>query len=77
VSSSPLYLPIETRDLYIGFFSIGAYQEMLGGSGGAKHCVIPEASELIVDRDEHGAYTFDIWPGQDPGRVLDALGYRS
>ncbi len=77
VSSSPLYLPVVTQDLYVGFFSIGAYQEMLGGSGGAKHCVIPEASELIVDQDAQGRYTFDLWPGQDQRRVLDALGYRS
>ena len=49
-SDSPLYLPVETRDLYIGFFSIGAYQEMLGGVRGSKHCVLPEANELIVDR---------------------------
>ncbi|MCP5101444.1 MAG: arginine decarboxylase, partial [Chloroflexi bacterium] len=42
-SKSPLYLPVETDDLYIGFFSIGAYQEMLGGVRGSKHCVLPEA----------------------------------
>ncbi len=74
-SATPLYLPVTTQDLYIGFFSIGAYQEMLGGSGGAKHCVIPEADELIVDRDPDGGYTFTVWPGQDPQRVLAQLGY--
>ena len=41
-SQSPLYLPIETDELYIGFFSIGAYQEMLGGVKGSKHCVLPK-----------------------------------
>jgi arginine decarboxylase len=77
VSTAPLYLPVVTDELYIGFFSIGAYQEMLGGSGGAKHCVIPEANELIVDRDAHGQYTFELWPGQDPSRVLSNLGYKA
>jgi arginine decarboxylase len=74
-SQSPLYLPVETKDLFIGFFSIGAYQEMLGGVGGSKHCVIPEADELIIDRDEKGGYRFQVLPGQDPGKVLKNLGY--
>ncbi|MBU1878983.1 MAG: arginine decarboxylase, partial [Chloroflexi bacterium] len=53
-SQSPLYLPVDTRDLYVGFFCIGAYQEMLGGVKGTKHCVLPEAVELVVDRDDDG-----------------------
>ena len=74
-SQAPLYLPVETKDLYIGFFSIGAYQEMLGGVGGSKHCVIPEADELIIDRDEEGRYQFQVIPGQNPAKVLRNLGY--
>ena len=74
-SQSPLYLPVEAKDLYIGFFSIGAYQEMLGGVRGSKHCVLPEANELIVDRDSHGAYQFQILPGQSFRDVLRNLGY--
>ncbi|MBL7064075.1 MAG: arginine decarboxylase [Anaerolineae bacterium] len=74
-SQSPLYLPVETQDLYIGFFSIGAYQEMLGGVRGSKHCVLPEANELIVDRDDDGRYQFQILPGQSAGDVLRNLGY--
>ena len=74
-SPSPLYLPVETDDLYIGFFSIGAYQEMLGGVRGSKHCVLPEAMELIVDRDENGRYLFDLIPGQTEADVLRNLGY--
>jgi arginine decarboxylase len=74
-SSSPLYLPVETEELHVGFFSIGAYQEMLGGVRGSKHCVLPEASELIVDRDEDGRYRFQLLPGQDWDDVLENLGY--
>ncbi|MBK8985021.1 MAG: arginine decarboxylase [Chloroflexi bacterium] len=74
-SQSPLYLPVETDDLYIGFFSIGAYQEMLGGVRGSKHCVLPEAMELVVDRDGDGRYTFDLLPGQTTADVLRNLGY--
>ncbi|MFQ5615735.1 MAG: arginine decarboxylase [Anaerolineales bacterium] len=74
-SPAKLYLPVETNDLYVGFFGIGAYQEMLGGAGGSKHCVIPEANELIIDRDEDGNYVLQLLPGQDPENVLKNLGY--
>lgn len=74
-SLAPLYLPVETQDLYIGFFSIGAYQEMLGGVGGTKHCVIPEADELVVERDASGQYVFQLLPGQNLNKVLGNLGY--
>ncbi len=74
-SAAPLYLPVETEDLYIGFFAIGAYQEMLGGVGGSKHCVLPEANELLVDRDTAGRYQFHILRGQMYTDVLRNLGY--
>ncbi len=75
-SQSPLYLPIETDDLYLGFFSIGAYQEMLGGVRGSKHCVLPEAYELIIDRPQPNTpYQFEVIRGQTPADVLTNLGY--
>ena len=74
-SNSPLYLPVETEDLYIGFFSIGAYQEMLGGVGGSKHCMLPEADELIVDQDVSGRLVYELIGGQNSAEVLRNLGY--
>jgi arginine decarboxylase len=74
-SRVPLYLPVETEALYIGFFCIGAYQEMLGGVRGSKHCVLPEAFELLVEQDEQGQYQFLIMPGQTANDVLQNLGY--
>lgn len=74
-SQSPLYLPVETDDLYIGFFSIGAYQEMLGGVRGSKHCVLPEAYELIIDHEANGRHCYEIIHGQTPDDVLRNLGY--
>lgn len=76
-SNAPLFLPAETDDLYLGFFSIGAYQEMLGGVRGSKHCVLPEAVELIVDQEETGDYTYTTLPGQKATDVLENLGYRA
>ncbi len=75
-SRSPLYMPVDTEDLTIGFFGIGAYQEMLGGVKGSKHCVLPEAYELLIDRNDDGAYTFQTIRGQTPADVLGNLGYR-
>lgn len=74
-SHSPLYLPVVTEDLYLGFFSIGAYQEMLGGVRGSKHCVLPEAYELLIDRSPDGDYQFEVLPGQTAEDVLTNLGY--
>lgn len=74
-SAAPLYLPCETDELYVGFFGIGAYQEMLGGVRGSKHCVLPEAYELIIDRDDNGRYQFEVLQGQTAADVLRNLGY--
>ncbi len=71
-----LFLPVDTAGLTIGFFSVGAYQEMLGGVGGTKHCAIPEADELIIDRNGQGELVIELVEGQDQGRVLRNLGYR-
>jgi arginine decarboxylase len=74
-SRSALYLPVETNDLYIGFFGVGAYQEMLGGVRGSKHCSLPEAYELIIDRRDDGRYQFEVMPGQTTADVMRNLGY--
>ena len=75
-SRSPLFLPAVTENLYVGFFGIGAYQEMLGGVRGSKHCVLPEANELIVERDHRGDYLYTVLPGQNATDVLRNLGYQ-
>lgn len=75
-SNSPLYLPVQTDNLYVGFFAIGAYQEMLGGVRGSKHCVLPEAYELIIDRNEAGEWEFEVLEGQTTNDVLNNLGYQ-
>jgi arginine decarboxylase len=74
-SQAALYLPADTNDLYVGFFCIGAYQEMLGGVRGSKHCVLPEATELVVDRVNDSAYQFRLISGQTINDVLRNLGY--
>ena len=80
-STVPLFLPdmaaaeLAERPLHLGFFSVGAYQEMLGGVRGSKHCVLPEATELLIDRDDDGGFVCDIVPGHTSEDVLHNLGY--
>lgn len=80
-SAVPLFLPDlsaeELRDtpLHLGFFSVGAYQEMLGGVRGSKHCVLPEATEILVDQDDDGDFACEILPGHTTEDVLHNLGY--
>jgi hypothetical protein len=47
----------------------------LGGVRGSKHCVLPEANELLIDRDHDGSYRFQVLPGQTIADVLRNLGY--
>lgn len=80
-SSVPLFLPdldtaaLPDHPLHVGFFSVGAYQEMLGGVRGSKHCVLPEATELLIDRNTDGDFVCDILPGHTTEDVLHNLGY--
>jgi len=72
----PLSLPVETADLIVGFFDCGAYQETLGGRHGAKHCMLPEGPEIILDEDATGRIVVEALPAQDAACVLGSLGYR-
>ena len=80
-STVPLFLPylsaadVREQPLYLGFFSVGAYQEMLGGVRGSKHCVLPEATEILIDREADGCLLCDIVPGHSTEDVLHNLGY--
>ena len=77
----PLFLPalspaeLDETALYVGFFSVGAYQEMLGGVRGSKHCVLPEATEVLIDRNPDGTWDCEVLPGHTTDDVLRNLGY--
>jgi arginine decarboxylase len=70
----PKVEPDETQ--YIGFFHTGAYQESLGGYGGIQHCLIPAPKHVLIDRDEDGNITTELFaPEQDSETMLKILGY--
>lgn len=71
-----LYLPVDTEELYVGFFGIGCYQEILGGIGGVKHCLLPEANELLIEQNASGDLSYTVLPGQTYPTILSLLGYK-
>lgn len=74
-----IYLPKfkKEKPLYIGFFNTGAYQETIGGFGGLQHCLIPTPKHILIDRDENGALTTEVFaPQQTSEQLLNILGYK-
>lgn len=73
-----IYLPKYNKDkpLYIGFFNTGAYQETIGGFGGLQHCLIPSPKHILIDRDEDGNLTTELFSEQQKSEdLLKILGY--
>jgi len=73
-----IYLPrySRTEPLYIGFFHTGAYQETIGGFGGIHHCLIPQPKHLLLDRDENGKLTVEVFAQEQKAEdMLKTLGY--
>lgn len=68
--------PHDAEPLYLGFFHTGAYQDLLSGYGGIKHCLIPSPKHVIIDRDEKGNFFDYVYRHeQTVDDMLDILGY--
>lgn len=73
-----IYLPEfkKNKELYVGFFNTGAYQEAISGYGGVKHCLIPSPKHIIIDKDDEGNVTHYMdRPEQSSNDMLKILGY--
>ncbi|AEE18245.1 arginine decarboxylase [Dokdonia sp. Hel_I_63] len=73
-----IYMPKYKKDkpLYIGFFNTGAYQESIGGFGGLQHCLVPSPKHILIDRNEDGEITTEIFAEQQTSeQLLGILGY--
>lgn len=76
--SNAIYLPKYNpkNKLYIGFFNTGAYQDTLGGFKGLQHCLIPSPKQIIIDKDNKGNLTAEIFSEEQNSKdVLKILGY--
>jgi arginine decarboxylase len=71
-----LFLPKTRKEMYIGFFHTGAYQESLSGVGGIHHCLIPTPRHILIRRERDGQAHVDIlYEEQNSKQVLKILGY--
>jgi arginine decarboxylase len=74
-----IYLPKydQEKPLYIGFFNTGAYQETIGGFGGLQHCLIPNPKHILIQKNEQGEITTEIFKEQQTSdELLNILGYQ-
>lgn len=76
--SYQVFLPeVDDKEpLYLGFFHTGAYQESLSGYGGTKHCLIPAPKHVLINKDEAGNISYEVFADQQqPEDMLRILGY--
>jgi hypothetical protein len=66
---------VETDGLLVAFLEIGAYQDILGGEGGAKHCLLSEGATIIIGGDPEHPMRVSYQPPQPTESVLRHLGY--
>jgi arginine decarboxylase len=75
-----IYLPKFNKDkpLYIGFFNTGAYQENIGGFGGLQHCLIPQPKHILIDKNDQGKISTEIFAKEQTSEnLLSILGYNN
>ncbi len=70
----PLLLPKSDGGLIIAVFGVGAYQAMLGGKGGAHHCLNPEMKRVIIEQEGDQLVT-RVVEEQSLSQIMTALGY--
>jgi arginine decarboxylase len=73
-----VFLPMinDEEPLYVGFFHTGAYQESLAGYGGIQHCLVPAPKHVLIDRNEDGEITTQLFASQQTEEsMLKILGY--
>lgn len=75
-----IYLPKYNKEkpLYIGFFNTGAYQETIGGFGGLQHCLIPSPKHILINRNDDGSISTELFSEQQKSEdLLKILGYEN
>jgi arginine decarboxylase len=72
----PLVLPESGSGMIIAVFGVGAYQSMLGGKGGAHHCLNPEMKRVVIEQEGEQLVTHVI-EEQSLSQIMTALGYQT
>lgn len=78
IHNNKLFMPDLQGDepLHIAVFNTGAYQEALSGYGGIKHCLIPSPKHVILNRDDKGMISTEVFQQeQNSEEMLKLLGY--
>lgn len=76
--TNQVFLPrlSENEELYMGFFHTGAYQESIGGYGGIQHCLIPAPKHLLINKNEKGELTYELFAQEQKAeQMMKILGY--
>lgn len=79
VNGDDVYMPELDygEPLFIGFFNMGAYQEALSGYGGLKHCLLPAARHILINRNEQGELSVELFADEQlSANMLQTLGYQ-
>ena len=69
-----LPLPRFRPGMVLAVFGVGAYQAMIGGRGGAHHCLNPEMRRIIIEQEGERLILREI-PPQGLQSIMSALGY--
>ncbi len=69
-----LALPRFQPGMVLAVFGVGAYQAMIGGRGGAHHCLNPEMRRVIIEQDGDQLVLREVLP-QGLQAMMTALGY--
>ena len=71
-----LLLPDVGAGQVLAVFGVGAYQQMIGGRGGAHHCLSPEMRRIVIERDGDVLVVREV-AQQSLGQIMGHLGYRA
>ena len=75
-NNGSIYMPVieKTKDLHIGFFNTGAYQEALGGFGGLQHCLIPSPKYIFADMNKNNEVVYRVFKKeQNADQILSLI----
>jgi len=66
----------DKEPLYLGFFHTSAFQDAINGYSSIKHCLIPSPKHIVIDKDEAGNYSTEVFRDEQKAEeMMKILGY--